>query len=86
MTSCYLLQIFLQYIVIPEGGECVLREDPIEDAVERIGNRRRDFEDRDTLSELSDFVLPCAAGLVCRREGLESGVCRPENTNGQYTQ
>ena len=73
----------MQYVVIPEGGECGLRADAIEDAVERIGDLRSDFEDRDILSELSDFVLPCAAGLVCRREGLESGVCRPEDTTGQ---
>ena len=67
-----------------EGDECVsFIEDAIDDAIERIEGLLSDFEDRDILSRLSDFAVPCAAGLVCRRETLERSVCVPENMNGQ---
>ena len=74
----------LIFLGIPDGEECIFNEDAIDDVIERIRELQSDLEDREIVSQLREFVVPCAAGLVCRRQTLDRSVCVPENMNGQF--
>lgn len=59
-----------------EGQECPTRED-LDDFIERIerSGLEVDIAARDGINQLSDIVVPCLQGLICRREALDRSVC-----------
>ena len=42
-----------------------------------------DVDDRELINRLTDRIIPCQRGLICRRDGLDSRVCTQENEQGK---
>lgn len=81
-VNIIIIAIFFLTPGIEEGRNCSISEDFIDDVIERSRELLSNVDDREIVSRLSNFIIPCRRGLVCRAETLTRRVCRPENDRG----
>lgn len=71
---------------ITEGGNCTISPNVIDRAFQRYRRLQllSNIADRQVASVVQDVLIPCQQGLVCRRQALNRGECRPDNPNGLF--
>ena len=63
---------------LTEGENCTAAMDGVDEVIRRT-NILSSVNARDRVHRISVAAVPCLAGLVCRRESLNVGVCMAES-------